>query len=186
MEHSRQSSFPQPFENRVDLRKPQLPNFDHFVRSSGHPDLAYRGPIRLDEAFTSPTSGQTSLPTPPSASGQHVGWLRSEHRHEYEQDRQSAVVDDLDTSPHEYHRRASFAQPEKTRLQPRLQRSYSSVLEGSHREVSPWRHGRVLHEQQIPGKGLCYVYDDGTICPKEVNGDVVNPKWGTTKAGMVH
>jgi hypothetical protein len=40
-----------------------------------------------------------------------------------------------------------------------------------------------VQERHIEGKGICYVYNDGTICPKSVNGDSVNPKWGTTKAG---
>jgi Fungal specific transcription factor domain/Fungal Zn(2)-Cys(6) binuclear cluster domain len=41
----------------------------------------------------------------------------------------------------------------------------------------------VVKEANIDGKGLCYVYDDGTVCQKVINGDMVNPKWGTTKAG---
>jgi hypothetical protein len=41
----------------------------------------------------------------------------------------------------------------------------------------------AAREALIEGKGLCYVYEDGSICPKTVGGDVVNPKWGTTKAG---
>ncbi|RMD40615.1 hypothetical protein DV735_g4515, partial [Chaetothyriales sp. CBS 134920] len=41
----------------------------------------------------------------------------------------------------------------------------------------------VLREEYVHGKGVCYVYDDGSLCPKAINGHVVNPKWGTTKAG---
>ncbi|KAJ9617029.1 hypothetical protein H2200_000750 [Cladophialophora chaetospira] len=40
-----------------------------------------------------------------------------------------------------------------------------------------------LREEVIPGRGLCYVYDDGSVIQKIINGDAVNPKWGTTKAG---
>lgn len=38
-------------------------------------------------------------------------------------------------------------------------------------------------QQQFPGLGLCYVYDDGTICPTVVDGENVDPRWGITKAG---
>ena len=41
----------------------------------------------------------------------------------------------------------------------------------------------VVREANIEGKGLCYIYNDGSACPKAINGDFVNPKWGTTKAG---
>ncbi len=41
----------------------------------------------------------------------------------------------------------------------------------------------VVTEANVEGKGTCYVYDDGTVCQKVINGDMVNPKWGTTKAG---
>ncbi|RMZ92732.1 hypothetical protein DV736_g31, partial [Chaetothyriales sp. CBS 134916] len=41
----------------------------------------------------------------------------------------------------------------------------------------------VVREDYISGKGLYYVYDDGSVCPKAINGHIVNPKWGTTKAG---
>ena len=40
----------------------------------------------------------------------------------------------------------------------------------------------LVGEEVVEGK-LCYIYSDRTHCPKSINGDVVNPKWGTTKAG---
>jgi hypothetical protein len=42
---------------------------------------------------------------------------------------------------------------------------------------------RSPREELIPGHGLCYVYEDGTTIQKTIDGDIVNPKWGTTKAG---
>jgi hypothetical protein len=42
---------------------------------------------------------------------------------------------------------------------------------------------KLLGEENIPGKGWCYVYDDGTHCPKDIDGNSVNPQWGVTKAG---
>jgi hypothetical protein len=44
-------------------------------------------------------------------------------------------------------------------------------------------HSKVLIGEQVVEGKLCYVYSDHTHCPKSINGDVVNPKWGTTKAG---
>ncbi|ETI24343.1 hypothetical protein G647_03712 [Cladophialophora carrionii CBS 160.54] len=41
----------------------------------------------------------------------------------------------------------------------------------------------VVREEIVPGRGVCYVYDDGTRLQKSSNTDAVNPKWGTTKAG---
>ncbi|GAM84028.1 hypothetical protein ANO11243_020190 [Dothideomycetidae sp. 11243] len=40
-----------------------------------------------------------------------------------------------------------------------------------------------IGQQHFPGRGLCYVYRDGATCPTVIDGEVVNPLWGTTKAG---
>ncbi|KAL8641315.1 MAG: hypothetical protein Q9228_001849 [Teloschistes exilis] len=42
---------------------------------------------------------------------------------------------------------------------------------------------RVLGEQDIPGEGPCWVYEDGSICRKVIDGEQVNAQWGVTKAG---
>ena len=42
---------------------------------------------------------------------------------------------------------------------------------------------RVVGEQDVPGEGLCWVYEDGTICKKFIDGEEVNAQWGMTKAG---
>lgn len=41
---------------------------------------------------------------------------------------------------------------------------------------------RFLRTADIPGKGLCHVYDDGSHLPAYVDGELVNPFWGLTKA----
>lgn len=41
----------------------------------------------------------------------------------------------------------------------------------------------VVDERHIGDQGMCYVYSDGTNCPKFVDGTLVNANWGTTKAG---
>ncbi|KAF1996410.1 hypothetical protein P154DRAFT_547920 [Amniculicola lignicola CBS 123094] len=53
--------------------------------------------------------------------------------------------------------------------------------EGSSR--APIRASRCVGQREIPGEGLCYVYDDGTYCRAIIDGEPVNPSWGITKAG---
>ena len=42
---------------------------------------------------------------------------------------------------------------------------------------------RVVGEQEIPGEGLCWLYEDGSICKKVIDGEEVKAEWGVTKAG---
>ncbi|KAL8656413.1 MAG: hypothetical protein Q9210_000272 [Variospora velana] len=42
---------------------------------------------------------------------------------------------------------------------------------------------RVVGEQDVPGEGPCWVYEDGSICRKVIDGELVNAQWGVTKAG---
>ncbi|KAI5285966.1 hypothetical protein KEM54_000170 [Ascosphaera aggregata] len=42
---------------------------------------------------------------------------------------------------------------------------------------------RLVGEKHVEGQGLCYIYSDGTHCPKYIKGEPVNAKWGVTKAG---
>ncbi|KAE8144662.1 hypothetical protein BDV25DRAFT_134476 [Aspergillus avenaceus] len=41
----------------------------------------------------------------------------------------------------------------------------------------------VVDEKYIDGEGLCYIYADGSHCPKLIDGIPVNANWGITKAG---
>ena len=42
---------------------------------------------------------------------------------------------------------------------------------------------RLVGEQVVPGEGPCWVYEDGSICKKMIDGEEVNAQWGVTKAG---
>lgn len=42
---------------------------------------------------------------------------------------------------------------------------------------------QIVGQRDIPGEGLCYVFKDGSTCPTIIDGEAVNPLWGTTKAG---
>lgn len=53
--------------------------------------------------------------------------------------------------------------------------------EGSSR--APIRTKRCVGQQEFPGEGLCYIFDDGTYCRVVIDGEPVNPSWGVTKAG---
>lgn len=48
---------------------------------------------------------------------------------------------------------------------------------------APIRASRCVGQREIPGEGLCYVYEDGTYCRAVIDGEPVNPSWGITKAG---
>lgn len=41
----------------------------------------------------------------------------------------------------------------------------------------------VVEERVVEGEGVCYIYSDGSHCPKYRNGELVNANWGVTKAG---
>jgi hypothetical protein len=41
----------------------------------------------------------------------------------------------------------------------------------------------VVDERHIEGEGICYIYADGSHCPKAIEGIPVNANWGVTKAG---
>ena len=42
---------------------------------------------------------------------------------------------------------------------------------------------RVVKEENIPGEGPCWVYEDGSHVRKIIDGETVNAQWGVTKAG---
>jgi hypothetical protein len=42
---------------------------------------------------------------------------------------------------------------------------------------------RFVKQAEVPGEGLCYVYDNGTYCRTSNNGEGVNAHWGVTRAG---
>lgn len=48
---------------------------------------------------------------------------------------------------------------------------------------APVKASRCVGQREVPGEGLCYIYEDGTICRAIIDGEPVNPSWGITKAG---
>lgn len=64
-----------------------------------------------------------------------------------------------------------------------LSRTDGPASSGSNTTRDQPRLPRMIGEEEVLGKGLCYIYDDGSHCPKAIEGDSVNPQWGVTKAG---
>jgi hypothetical protein len=48
---------------------------------------------------------------------------------------------------------------------------------------APVKASRCIGQREVLGEGLCYIYEDGTICRAIIDGEPVNPSWGITKAG---
>ncbi|KAL5338059.1 hypothetical protein BJX70DRAFT_215935 [Aspergillus crustosus] len=59
----------------------------------------------------------------------------------------------------------------------------SSHLGATRKALKPQVRPHVVDERHIEGEGLCYIYADGSHCPKLVDGIPVNANWGITKAG---
>ncbi|KAH7079573.1 hypothetical protein FB567DRAFT_551991 [Paraphoma chrysanthemicola] len=113
----------------------------------------------------------------------------------------------LGTSQIDMHRRSSFAYPSHNDQTSRSHRPHSTAsdpagihanqamqdefgdasrpvrrrIDGSSR--APVRSSRCIGQRDMPGEGLCYIYEDGTYCRAIIDGEPVNPSWGITKAG---
>ena len=64
-----------------------------------------------------------------------------------------------------------------------LERRHSSTLSGRAGPAGSLLSLQIVSQRDIPGEGLCYVFKDGSTCPTIIDGEPVNPLWGTTKAG---
>lgn len=58
-----------------------------------------------------------------------------------------------------------------------------TVSPAGNRPQSPPVRSHVVDERYIDDEGLCYVYANGSYCPKVIDGIPVNANWGITKAG---
>ncbi|PYI07978.1 C6 transcription factor [Aspergillus sclerotiicarbonarius CBS 121057] len=58
----------------------------------------------------------------------------------------------------------------------------SATTTGSQSQTANVRP-HVVDERYVEGEGLCYIYADGSHCPKLIDGVAVNANWGITKAG---
>jgi hypothetical protein len=37
---------------------------------------------------------------------------------------------------------------------------------------------------EVPGQGMCHIYDDDSYCKTVIDGEEVNPVWGITRGGI--
>lgn len=161
-----------------------LPSFETFCANLGQPEPAPPTSARLpttSPAEYSRNPVHESPRYPPS-----YGQVPYSPRHaEHHQQNQSARPPEPPRTPQ--YPQPPWNYPHQSHATLPIQPSQSGYSE----PFSPARHNQdvqqhtkvVIQERVVDGKGLCYVYSDGTICPKLINGDTVNPKWGTTKAG---
>jgi hypothetical protein len=159
----------EPGENTFS-QKPILPPFSKFLSDAGQPDLFT--PSRTQQIREEPTlSASTSLnnhlvqPNPFRPSEAHP-----------------ATPIDPPPQPrnghHEMHNGHMWSYQNTSPLAARVAVP-GTVSTNRDRSIGP----AILREEVIPGRGPCYVYQDGSVLQKIINGDTVNPKWGTTKAG---
>jgi hypothetical protein len=165
-DHSRLPSrsmarLPPAAEPREDTfsQKPSLPSLSKFLSDAGHPDL-----------FTSTRTqhGRTEPPPAPAAAPYHHPVAPPAAYRPPELNPQGP------SEPYNGHL-WSYSNSNHVRAHPQT----VSAQYAAERPPAP----RAPREEMIPGRGLCYVYEDGTMIQKTINGDTVNPKWGTTKAG---
>ena len=167
----------------------QLPSFSHFVSGLAQTDPP---PPPRNRTPTDPSDQPTPSLFPRYKTPLHEGPQHQTSPPQYTT-QHSHYIDVRPKGPLQPPR---LADPYREHNDPRTIAPNPSQLSGL--ETSPNRnqhhqipspddstsnHKTVISETHIDGKGLCYVYDDGTMCQKVINGDMVNPKWGTTKAG---
>lgn len=74
---------------------------------------------------------------------------------------------------------AYVAGPSSAAIDPAAGLEQSERSTGKSVKLTP----RVVREDVLPGEGPVWVYEDGSMCPKVIDGEVVNAEWGITKAG---
>ncbi|KAJ4506133.1 hypothetical protein HRR78_008363 [Exophiala dermatitidis] len=153
--------------------RPRLPSFSNFLSGAGRSDLnlalprpAFSRPnINATHHETSPQNGvhatqYTPTAGPPAAS---PGFNPRPHDQHPEPSRPPFW-----SYPTPAHSDRSAVSTNTVPPVPPVDRTYSRV---------------VVREEVIPGRGLCQIYDDGTVGQRMSDSDAFNPKWGTTKAG---
>ena len=79
--------------------------------------------------------------------------------------------------PHGYYQEY----PNEYMYNPNVGDQPTANLQSPNNQVKP--APRLVREDVVPGEGAVWVYEDGTTCPKIVDGEPVNAEWGVTKAG---
>lgn len=181
-QHSPQSPESEPPNRRstAHQRPPQVTHFNQQASFVTVPDpQCYSEPSFPVKAgynqFVPPPQIQTPYPmaVPPNLApyvGYHVPMQQDQHPH---QPRQVAPL----TTPNQYYQQpvSSYQPPFAPQAGP------SQIVRDAANNIKPLP--RLVGEQIVPGEGPCWVYEDGSFCKKEIDGEPVNGQWGVTKAG---
>lgn len=145
-----------------------IPALPHFAENSMVARQSYQslGPApQFHPAYMNPLPPAPSPYTTYQETNQHV---------QYVQEPQQMTA--MNTSGHYYQPRASSYDQS---IEPSL--SSGQMVRDPANNVKPLPC--LVGEQLIPGEGPCWVYEDGSICKKVIDGEPVNAQWGVTKAG---
>ncbi|KAL4952798.1 hypothetical protein BDW69DRAFT_200541 [Aspergillus filifer] len=100
----------------------------------------------------------------------------------------SAYLSHSSNTPHQSYSTASQRYHDEPSEKTQISMPFSATGDSEHFDaIGKWTKSQVrLHvvdERYIEGEGLCYIYADGSHCPKAIDGIPVNANWGITKAG---
>lgn len=158
----------------AESQKPSLPSFDSFVNSA--------------------TPGSLNFAQQSSASNRGVRSLAAHATASHHAAEANSYVVPPTVNPAPYPGPASqpyghrpdpdrtLYWPHPNSLLPESRATFPSAPPSLPTPASTYNR-KVVGEEAVPSKGTCYIYDDGGVCQKTIDGDTVNPKWGTTKAG---
>jgi hypothetical protein len=93
----------------------------------------------------------------------------------------SHSIMDQDSPTDRYPREYTISPGGSSHGSPVMQQIHAARLERG--APVPTLPTQVVEERYVPGKGVCYIYADQSLCPKSIDGEPVNPSWGLTKAG---
>lgn len=167
--------------------KPQLPNFEHFLRGAGQPDLS-QGRSRYEPGIENLNApGPASLPTPPltTPNAPFSSWEPNTYVQTSPSDH-SSTISSRPSFTYESQRRASLALPIQARPQARFMRAYSSTnAEHSHHEYLGGQYEQVIHEEDYSDRSPEMMHQRSTmttsrdVAPVDIGSSI----WGVTKAG---
>lgn len=162
-------------------QRPRLPSFSNFLSGVGQPELQF-APSGPGQNRQNPGLANDAPPPFDQNAVQPIVYGPSDQHplgHPESFSRNRNPHPDLHHEHHDLHQQTAWpytnSNPPERHPNPPGQFSV-----GPSDRPRGWL---VIGEEGVPGKGECYVYDDGTAGQPSVNGDAVNPKWGTTKAG---
>jgi hypothetical protein len=159
--------------------KPSLPSFSNFISGTGRPDLGFVPPCPAhnlgDSRQSRPIRSEGFPPFQHNLTQPNVHVVSEQS---------PPLYPEVITRPHGFHleqNQGSFWPFSKG-----SPRKAASIL-SEHLPQEP-QHGfaytrPVTRDEDSRGNALYHRFEDSSVSQRNVNGDPLNPKWGTTKAG---